>query len=58
MLMCPVIKLSHTHVLKCVFDAGLGKVVHAGVLEMLTLHWGTMTKQCTLLRNTWRSAKR
>lgn len=56
--MCPVIKLSHTHVLKCVFDAGLGKVVHAGVLEMLTLHWGTMTKQCTLLRNTWRSAER
>lgn len=39
-------------------SVGLVRAVHAGVLEMLTLHWETMTKPCTLQRNTWRSAKR
>lgn len=40
------------------FAAGSGKAVHAGVWGMLTLHWGIMTRPCTLLRNTWRSARR
>lgn len=59
MLMIPIFRLCpYKCVEMCFFNAGLGRVVHAGVLEMPTLHWGTMTKPCTLLRNTWKSAER
>lgn len=38
--------------------AGSGREERAGVWEMPTLPWGTMSKPCTLQRNIWRSPKR